>query len=127
MLGVLLSQTTAMPVRGVAEKTGLSLKFLQQVGASLVKTGVLESVPGAKGGLRLVEGAEKTTILQIVETVEGETSLLECMEESSNCSEFLGCQIHGILGKALFAFNEVLSSATLEDLRSCPVKKGQLV
>jgi Rrf2 family transcriptional regulator, nitric oxide-sensitive transcriptional repressor len=122
MLGVLLSKEVAIPVREIAEETHLSLKFLQQVGASLVKVGVLESLPGAKGGLRISGKAQDITILQVVETVEGETSLLECMQESSSCTEFEGCQIHGILGKALFAFNEVLSKATLEDLRTCPVK-----
>ena len=110
-----------VPTRRIAEQESLSLKFLQSVVAQLNNSQLIESTAGAKGGHRLLKDAKQVSLLQVVEAVEGPMSLMDCMEESGQCSSFSACRIHGILGRAQFAMNEVLASATVADLVDCPV------
>lgn len=54
--------------------------FLSKVLRRLVAAGVLESVPGARGGFRLGRPAERISVRQVYECVEGQLSLIGCVE-----------------------------------------------
>lgn len=54
--------------------------FLSKVLRRLVAAGVLESVPGARGGFRLGRPAERISVRQVYECVEGRLSLIDCVE-----------------------------------------------
>lgn len=112
----------AVPTREVAGAEVLSLKFLQSVVGQLGQAGLVESSAGAKGGHKLARDPRMITVLDAVEAVEGPMSLMDCMEESGQCMNFSHCRIHSLLGRAQFAMNEVLSSATIADLVDCPVR-----
>tara|TARA_B110000483_G_C18169818_1_gene532836 strand:- start:1335 stop:1760 length:426 start_codon:yes stop_codon:yes gene_type:complete len=114
-------QSQVLPTRLIAESEDISLKYLQSVASQLVASGLIESVPGAKGGNILAKPANKISVLDVIEIMEGQLALMDCMELSTNCCEFQGCGIHGLLGRAQIAMNEVLSSESIADLAGCPV------
>ena len=107
----------------VSQNKEMSLKFLQSVIADLVKSNIVTSISGAKGGNKLNMLPSCITVLQVIESVEGKIAIMDCMESSESCNEFEGCQIHCILGKALFAMNEVLEKHTVADLVETPVSQ----
>lgn len=113
-----------VPTREIADAEGLSLKFLQSVVSQLSQAGIVESTTGARGGHRLARDLKTITVLDAVEAVEGAMSLMDCMEESRQCNHFSHCRIHSLLGRAQFAMNEVLASATIADLVDCPASPG---
>jgi Rrf2 family protein len=55
----------------IAEAEGLPDRFLVNVLTPLVRAGVLYSVRGPDGGYRLARPAKGTTLLEVVEAVEG--------------------------------------------------------
>lgn len=110
----------SVPTREVAESERLSLKFLQSVVGQLGAAGLVDSTTGAKGGHKLARDPRLITVLDAVEAVEGAMSLMDCMEESQQCNHFSHCRIHSLLGRAQFAMNEVLASATIASLVDCP-------
>ena len=112
---------TALPTRYIAEREDISLKFLQSVASQLQTAGLLKSIPGPKGGNQLAKSPMQISVLEVIESMEGELALMDCMELSSNCCEFEKCGIQGLLGKAQIAMNEVLASESIADLASCPV------
>jgi Rrf2 family nitric oxide-sensitive transcriptional repressor len=112
-----------LPVRSVAELEEIPQKFLQGVVSDLVRAGILLSQGGPGGGTQLSRPPAEIPLRQVVEVVEGDFSLMLCMEESHACSSFHGCRIHEILGEAQLAVHEVLSRHTVADLitpRSVP-------
>lgn len=116
-----LGPETALPTRYIAERESISLKFLQSVTSQLQSAGLLHSIPGPKGGNQLTKAPEMISVLEVIEAMEGELALMDCMELSSNCCEFEKCGIQGLLGRAQIAMNEVLASESIADLASCPV------
>jgi Rrf2 family protein len=117
-------QDKILPTRWVAEQENIPLKFLQSVVSSLVREGILESIPGPKGGNKLLKSPDQISVLDVIEAVEGTMNLMDCMAESSQCGEFRNCKIHSLFGKAQFAMNEVLAECTLSQLVDCPLIPG---
>ena len=60
-----------LSVKTVAESRGISEKYLEQIIPVLVRSGLVRSVRGAKGGYRLVKNPEEYTVGLILRTVEG--------------------------------------------------------
>jgi Rrf2 family protein len=54
--------------------------FLSKILRRLVAAGVLESVPGARGGFRLGRPAERISVREVYECIEGQLSLIDCVE-----------------------------------------------
>ncbi len=55
---------------------------------SLITTrsrGIVRSARGAHGGYELARGAGEISLLQVVEVLEGRTSLLECTAAPASC------------------------------------------
>lgn len=63
----------AEPVRGrvIAEALEIPPEYLLKVLQQLVRARVLESETGRRGGFMLRKSAERTTLLQIVEAIDG--------------------------------------------------------
>ncbi|GAP05476.1 transcriptional regulator, BadM/Rrf2 family [Anaerolinea thermolimosa] len=64
-------QNHAQATASLADRLGIPLPFLHQIGRSLIQGGLIKATPGPRGGLRLNRRAEDITLLQIVETLEG--------------------------------------------------------
>ena len=105
----------------LAESQNLSLKFLQTVVSDLVKREWVASISGPKGGVKLLMNPSQVTVLMVLEAMEGENILMDCMEESTQCNQFSKCKIHSLFGRAQLAVNEILSSTRIIDLVNCPI------
>lgn len=55
--------------------------YLSKILRRLVATGLLESVPGARGGFRLGRPAERITVREVYECIEGQLSLIDCVDQ----------------------------------------------
>ena len=55
----------------LSEKLHIPLPFLHQIGRALIQGGLIKATPGPHGGLRLSQPCERTSLLQIIETLEG--------------------------------------------------------
>ena len=70
----------ALPARALAEFHGVSPSYLLKHLKAMVAGGVLESVPGARGGYRLARPADTITLLDVVLAVEGGEPAFRCTE-----------------------------------------------
>lgn len=64
----------------LAEETGLPVPTVQKLVSLLSRAGLLRSVRGAGGGLKLARPAAAITLADIVEAVEGPIALTACVE-----------------------------------------------
>lgn len=71
-------------IRDLATFQGISETYLSKVYAKLSKSGIIKSVPGAKGGYALARSAENITFWDVVESVEGSESFFQCAEIRQN-------------------------------------------
>jgi Rrf2 family protein len=64
----------------VAEAESLPLAYLEHLVAKLRQAGLVSSVRGAHGGYRLARPADRITMLEVVEALEGPIAPMECFD-----------------------------------------------
>ena len=65
------SNDAPVPIAVVAERRGIPVQFLEQLFSTLRRAGLLVSQRGVKGGYRLARDADKITVLEVVQALDG--------------------------------------------------------
>jgi Rrf2 family protein len=76
----LVSPGDTMPAARVAEFHDVPPAYLAKQLQALSRAGLIESVPGPRGGYRLARPAADITVLDVVEAVEGDAAAFRCTE-----------------------------------------------
>ena len=106
-----------LSVKTVAESRGISEKYLEQIIPVLVRSGLVRSVRGAKGGYRLVKNPEEYTVGLILRTVEGSLAPVSCMDDKVNqCARCKACVTLDLWEQVDQAISNVVDHVTLADL-----------
>ncbi len=101
----------------VAEAYGLSRNHLLKVAQTLRDLGVVETIRGRAGGIRLAKAPEEIALGALIRATEEEFSLAECMQVGARaCAISPACRLKGVLHEALGAFLAVLDKYTLADI-----------
>lgn len=104
-------------VADIARAHGMSELFLFKLIKPLVESGLLETVRGRHGGIRLGRPASEITLLDTIKLTEESFALAECFEGSdTTCPLVDNCDLNAALREALGAFFDVLESHTIADL-----------
>ena len=104
-------------VRDIAEAYGVSEHHLMKVVQVLGQIGVIETVRGRGGGIRLAREPHEIVVGEVIRATEGRLVLVECFDEAtSTCPLTRVCRLREALVRALDAFFLVLDGYTLADL-----------
>lgn len=91
-------------------------QFLSKVLQSLTRAGLIISHRGNTGGFELPEVHRQSSLLQVVEAIEGPMRLNVCLTATAACSRQGWCPAHPVWVKAQRAMAEVLANACISDL-----------
>lgn len=107
-------------IADIAKAHSISELFLFKLIKPLVENGLIETMRGRKGGIRLGRPATDITLLDTIKLTEENFAMAECFDGGSDVSCPLAdnCDLNGALREALGAFFEVLDSYTIADLAS---------
>ncbi|MBX5159383.1 MULTISPECIES: Rrf2 family transcriptional regulator [unclassified Rhizobium] len=75
-----LSEGGVLSAAALAEFHGVSTSYLLKHLQALSGAGILDTVPGPKGGYRLAKAAEEISLLDILLAVEGQAPAFRCAE-----------------------------------------------
>ena len=101
----------------IARAYGVSELFLFKILQPLNKAGLVETVRGRNGGVRLGKPATDISLFDVVRVTEESFAMAECFEEGANdCPLVDSCGLNSALRKALNAFFEVLADYSIDDL-----------
>jgi len=103
-------------VADIACAHGISELFLFKLIKPLVDAGLIETVRGRHGGIRLGRPAGQITLLDTIRLTEENFAMAECFEEEVNCPLVDNCDVNAALHEALGAFFNVLDGYTIADL-----------
>lgn len=104
-------------VNEVAQAYGLSRNHLMKVAQALRDLGMVETLRGRTGGIRLIRPAEDINLGVLVRAIEEDFSLVECMQGSgTGCVLAPACRLKRVLSKALGAYLATLDAYTLADI-----------
>lgn len=100
----------------IAQRQGISVKYLEQIIIPLKKAQYVKSVRGPKGGHILAKPPAEITVGEIVALLEDGTSLVECSYNESFCERADICPTRHLWREAAQAMFKKLESVTLADL-----------
>ncbi|WP_442583446.1 iron-responsive transcriptional regulator RirA [Mesorhizobium sp. ASY16-5R] len=101
----------------IAEAYTVSELFLFKILQPLVENGLVETVRGRNGGVRLGRAADKINLFDVVRVTEESFAMAECFEnDAAECPLIDSCALNAALREALNAFFAVLESYTIADL-----------
>lgn len=101
----------------IAKAYTVSELFLFKILKPLVDAGLMETVRGRNGGIRLAQKATDITLLDVVRVTEDNFAMAECFEnDAAECPLIDSCGLNAALRRALNAFFDVLSAYNIDDL-----------
>ena len=104
-------------IKTIAERNGISTKYLEQIISMLNRAGYVKSERGSSGGYRLSKNAEDYTVGMILRLTEGSLAPTDCVNSNkNNCPKYHECATVGIWEKINNAINDVIDNITLADL-----------
>ncbi len=113
-----------LPGSRLAEFHGVAGPYLAKHLQALTRAGILESVPGARGGFRLARPADEITVLDVVEAIDGDQPAFTCTEirrrgpAGGLPARFYPkpCGIHALMDRADAAWRAELATTTIAQL-----------
>ena len=107
---------TPISVKDIAERRGISDKYLEQIISMLNKAGFVKSIRGAQGGYMLSKQPSEYTVGMILRLAEGSLAPVSCIEGDVPCERVGKCGTAALWKKVNDAVNGVIDTTTLQDL-----------
>jgi Rrf2 family transcriptional regulator, cysteine metabolism repressor len=109
---------TGRPVqlKDIAARQKISLSYLEHLVIPLISAGLVQSIRGAHGGVRLALPADQITLNEIIEVLEGPIFPVDCLKGTQSCPRSGLCATQDVWGELKQAMEGVLKSRTLKDL-----------
>ena len=119
----LAKQKDGKPValRKVAQRQGISAKYLEQMATALKTSGIIESVRGAEGGYRLTRAASEISVLDIYNVLNVTEDQVDCV--ANHCPRRDYCSARDVWEEMTQSIQKVLGSKTLQQLANREIRQ----
>jgi len=112
-----LGREEYIPLKEIAEKEGISQKYLESIMTVLSKAGFLDAAHGKGGGYRLNRDPKEYTVGSILKLTEGSLNAVSCTTQgAAACSRTECCETKPMWDKLDKMIDEFFEGITLEDL-----------
>ena len=113
-----------IPMKTIAERQGISVKYMEHIVKLLMDLGLIEGVKGKCGGYRLLRDPKDCTVGEILRATEVDMAPVACLGKNAEpCPRREGCRTIGMWEGYQKITNEYFDHITLADLTSetpCP-------
>lgn len=103
-------------LREIAQNEKISEKYLSYLIIPLKAEGLIYSSRGVHGGYRLAKAPDLITVKDVVQVLEGDIRIVECVKDPSVCNRTKDCITREIWKTLDDKILTVLNSITLKDL-----------
>lgn len=108
------SQNEVVPVAMLAQTTGVTEKYLEQIIALMKKEKIVVSLRGSSGGYKLTDSPSNITVGRILRAVEDNLEIVDCLHKG--CVSKCNCVAHNLWAKLYENINFYLDTITLQQL-----------
>lgn len=106
-----------VPMKEVAQRQGISLKYLERIIPVLSKNGFIEGMHGKGGGYRIIKDPKDCKIGDILRLTEGDLAPVACLEKDAKpCEREYKCRTYPMWVEFYRIVNEYFDSKTLADV-----------
>ena len=104
------------PVRQIATNLEVSPPFLSKIMQELVSAGLMDSLRGPTGGVKLARASKKIKLFDIVMAIDGRKTLEACVLGLPGCGKNAPCPMHDDWAVVRDSFRRMLNETSLADL-----------
>ena len=109
------------PLKEIADRQGISEKYLENILSTLVRNGMLSGVRGKGGGYKLTKSPDQYTAGEVLRLTEGSLAPVACLAgEQKGCERAAECPTIGMWSELDTLITTYLDSVTIEDLMNTP-------
>jgi Rrf2 family protein len=109
-----------VPIKDLAARQKIPVKFLEQILLSLKNAGLLQSKMGVGGGYHLARPASEITLGQIVRVLDGPLAPIRCVSqmayEPCGCPDEQTCGLRMVMYDVRNAITDILDHTALADV-----------
>jgi len=105
-----------IPLKDIATRQEISLKYMETIMPNLVKAGFLEGTQGKGGGYKLSRPADQYSVGEILRVTEGTLAPVACLDEGFICPRMDGCITLPVWKKLDSLIGDYLDNVKLTDL-----------
>lgn len=110
-----------IPMKEVAARQNISLKYIEKLMPALKTAGFIESVHGIGGGYRLAREPETCTLWDILQCSEGNLAPVSCLKDGVGlCARSAECRTLPVWEGYYRMTRDYFSGVTLTDLMDTP-------
>ena len=112
-------------LKDIAKGESISEKYLSLIIIPLRRVGLVNSIRVAYGGYSLAKDPTQITMKEIVDVLEGDCSLVNCVKDPSTCPRVPICASHDVWAIIGGKISETLNSITLDMLVTMNREKAE--
>ena len=109
-----LANKEMKPVKKICEREQIPHPFAYKILKKLEHAGIVNSFRGADGGYQLAKEKGNITLYEIVNAVDKNLVLNECLKDGYKCSRFSDCNTCGV-HRELVRIQELINNALCEN------------
>ena len=116
-----LAQKAGAPstsAREIAEQYDIPIELLAKVLQRLVRTGLLASTQGTRGGYTLSRAAKSISIADVIQAIDGPFTVTACSTEKHDCEQYSKCSVRDPLWQIRERIVAALGTVTLSEMAS---------
>ena len=102
--------------REIAEQYDIPIELMAKVLQRLVRTGLLVSTQGTRGGYALSRASASITVADVIQAIDGPVSVTACGSEPVSCEQYAKCSIRDPLWRIKDRILAALATCTIEEL-----------
>ncbi|HVZ23738.1 MAG TPA: Rrf2 family transcriptional regulator [Vicinamibacterales bacterium] len=102
--------------REIAEQYDIPIELMAKVLQRLVRTGLLASTQGTRGGYALGRASATITVAEVIQAIDGPVTVTACSTEKHDCEQFGKCSIRDPLWQIRERIVSALATVTIAEM-----------
>jgi Rrf2 family protein len=112
------SAGTSTSAREIAEQYDIPIELMAKVLQRLVRTGLLVSTQGTRGGYTLSRPSTTISVADVIQAIDGPVTVTACSTQKSDCEQYGKCSIRDPLWQIRERIVNALGTVTLAEMAS---------
>ena len=103
-------------LRDIAQSQQISEKYISRLIIDLRRARLVRSIRGVKGGFHLAKSPKEITLLEVIETMEGPLSVVDCVFAPEKCKRFSTCTARNVWIRLNDGIRELMRNISFEEI-----------
>ena len=104
--------------REIAGRYDIPIELMAKVLQRLVRTGIVASHQGTRGGYQLARDAAAISVADVIQAIDGPVLVTACSDEDESCEQYSKCNVRDPLWRLKDRIVQSLAAFTIDELVS---------